>query len=59
MHTDLEWWLVQKGAVTDSELEENPRSQESFVGDAGNDKLTAASKYANERRNYEMDEDDD
>lgn len=52
---------MQKGAVTTSELEGNPRSSEyATEGEGGSEhKLTAASKYANERRNYEMDDDDD
>lgn len=59
-YVDLEWWLVQKGAVTTSELDENPRSRDYTADDAaGDNKLTTASKYAKERRNYEMDEEDD
>lgn len=43
---DLEWWLVQKGVVTTSELEEDPREAEDYQ-DGG--KLTKASRYAQER----------
>ena len=50
---------MKKGAVTTSELECDPRSSDYDAEDGSDHKLTAASKYANERRNYEMDDDDD
>jgi len=51
---DLEWWLVQKGVITTSELEEDPREAEDYQ--EGGKKLSKAARYAKER-DYHDDDD--
>ena len=58
--SDLEWWLVKKGVVTNSELDEDPRVTEVEEGGAGGGRkgVSRAAVYASERGGL-VDDDDE
>ena len=56
--TDLEWFLFQKGIITDSELEEDPKLS-STSGSASKPKFTMSSGTVFRATNAALDSDDD